>query len=183
MRVERSGTALLLVDLQERLSAAMPAEAMAAVARNARILAEAAGILGLPVIATEQYPKGLGPTISQVRDALPATAAVLPKMHFSCCGDADVLAAIDKTGKDTFILAGIEAHVCVYQTARDLAGRGRRVFVATDAVLSRTPANLSTGLRLMERAGAVLSSTEAVLFDLLGRAGSPEFKAISMLVK
>ena len=113
----------------------------------------------------------------------PDLAAVVAKTHFSCCGADEVSAAMDATGRDTFVVAGVEAHVCVYQTARDLAERGRRVVVATDAVLSRTPANLETGLRLMERTGALLSSTEAVLFDLLGQAGTPEFKAISALVK
>ncbi|MBM4395037.1 MAG: hydrolase [Deltaproteobacteria bacterium] len=183
VRLERSRAALLVVDVQERLAAVMPQDALAAMVRNVRVLVEGAKVLGLPIVVTEQYPKGLGPTLADLRVALPGTAPVLPKTSFSCCGAGDVMAALDATGRDQWVVAGIEAHVCVFQTARDLAERGRAVHVAADAVLSRTPANLDAGLRLMERSGAILTSTEAVLFDLLGQAGSPEFKTISGLVK
>ena len=178
-----SRTGLLVVDVQERLAAAMPADSLAAVVKNMRILIQGARVLGLPVVVSEQYTKGLGPTLSELREVLPEGAPVIEKLHFSCWGSPELASTIKGLGRDQWIVVGIETHVCVFQTVRDMVDHGLVVHVPVDAVLSRTRQNVDAGLRLMERAGAVLSSTEAVLFDMLELAGTPEFKAISKLVK
>jgi nicotinamidase-related amidase len=118
-----------------------------------------------------------------VREVRPDGLQATEKTAFSCCGDDAVSAALKATGRDQWVVCGMEAHVCVFQTVRDLRARGWTVQVPRDAVLSRAADDLATGLALAERAGAVVTSIEAVLFDLLRRAGSPEFKAISALVK
>lgn len=178
------GTALLLViDVQERLAAAMPQDAMARVARATQTLVRGAGVLGVPVILTEQYPKGLGRTLASVGEALPGSARVFEKTSFSCWDSPEVHRAIHGAHRNQVIVCGMETHVCVYQTVRDLALEGFETLVAVDAVLSRTDENKAIGLGMMAGAGAVLGSVEAVLFDLLGQAGTPEFKAISQLVK
>ncbi len=183
LSLDRRNTVLLLVDVQERLFAAMPAQARTAVERNARILIEGAKVLGLPVFLSEQYPRGLGPTLPALVAALPEGVRPFEKLAFSCAEVPSFIEALAATGRRQVVLCGMETHVCVFQTARDLARGGADVHVASDAVCSRSVENREVGLGLLARAGATLSSTEAVLFDLLGRAGSPEFKAISALVK
>jgi nicotinamidase-related amidase len=183
LRLRRDDAAVLVIDVQERLVAAMGGERGERVVRATRTLVEGARVLGLPVIATEQYPRGLGPTVEAVRAALSPDGPPIEKTAFSCLVEDAVRAAIDATGRRQWIVAGMEAHVCVFQTVRDLAAEGRDVFVAADAVLSRTDANVRVGLGLARAAGAVETCVEAVLFDLLGRAGGPEFKAVSALVK
>ena len=178
---ERS--ALLVIDVQERLAAAMPPEECAQVIRNTLILVEAAKEFGLPLAASEQYPKGLGPTVAEIRAALPAEAAPRPKLAFSCCGEAvfnDLWQAW--TGRDVLI-AGIEAHVCVLQTALDLLAQGRRVYLAADAVCSRARHNKQLALDLLRQAGVVIGSTEMFVFAMQRAAGSERFKRISKLVK
>jgi nicotinamidase-related amidase len=172
---------LLVVDVQEKLAKAMPPESMAQVERNTAVLVRAAVRLGLPVVASEQYPKGLGPTVEALRALLPEPP--LHKMEFSCGNSRDIARRIFQTGRRQVIVAGMEAHVCVFQTVRDLQLGGYRSFVAQDAVCSRTSANREVGISLMEKAGATMTSTEAVLFDLLGVAGTPEFKELSPLIK
>lgn len=183
--LEREHTLLLVVDIQERLAAAMNPAGLERLLHNTDILLSGALRLGLPVLATEQYPKGLGPTVPALRERLQAAeVALIEKLTFSCLGAPEVEARLDALEEhDTVILVGVEAHVCVYQTALELLARGLRVHVPADAVLSRTESNLATGLRLCERAGAVVTSTETVLFQLLGRAGTDEFKELSKLVK
>jgi nicotinamidase-related amidase len=176
-------TLLLVVDLQERLAAAMDLQRMERVTRNVVMLLEGARVLGLPVVVTEQYRKGIGPTVADVAAALPPGTPVHEKLTFSVLGEAGARAAVEATGRDQVILVGMETHVCVFQTARDLRQSGRHVLVPEDAVISRTLDNTRIGLRLMEGAGAVATSTEAVLFDLLRVAGTPAFKAISPLFR
>lgn len=183
LKLRREDAAVLVIDVQERLVAAMGPERGDGVVRATRMLVEGARVLGLPVIATEQYPRGLGPTVDAVRSALPPDCPPIEKTSFSCLASDEVRAAIDATGRRQWIVAGMEAHVCVYQTVRDLAAAGNDVFVASDAVLSRTDANVQVGLGLAREACAVATCVEAVLFDLLGHAAGPEFKAISALVK
>ncbi len=180
LKLERDRAVVLVVDVQERLLAAMPEGARAPLLRATQALVEGAKQLKVPVLATEQYPKGLGPTVPALRDALPG--APHEKLDFSCAAVPAVKDALG-SGPRQVVLCGMETHVCVFQTARDLAALGHQVFVAEDAVASRTEANRRVGLSLMERGGAIVTSTEAVLFDLLGRAGTPEFKAVSALVK
>ncbi|MGZ6123447.1 MAG: isochorismatase family protein [Myxococcales bacterium] len=181
LALDRANALLLVVDVQERLCTAMPQGPLAELEKNARVLIRAARRLDIPVVATEQYPKGLGPTLASLRELLPS--APLTKMEFSCGAAKEIARHILGTGRKQVIVAGMEAHVCVFQTVRDLLRGGFSVFIAQDAILSRTEANRSVGLRLCEKAGAVLSSTETILFDLLGVAGTPEFKELTALIK
>jgi nicotinamidase-related amidase len=183
--LSRTRAALLVVDIQERLAPAMPPDVLPAIVRNSRILIEAARRLGLPIVVSQQYPKGLGPTIPPIEEAL----AGAPQLHrfdkvvFSAAAAPELAALAPKLGRDQWIVCGMEAHVCVYQSARDLAARGYAVHVARDAVASRTKANWKVGLKLCERAGVVVSSTEVCVFDLLERAGTDDFKALSQAIK
>jgi nicotinamidase-related amidase len=185
--LSRTRAALLVVDIQDRLVPAMPEPVRDQVLRNTAILIEAAHRLGLPIVVSQQYPKGLGPTVAAIEHALAQDAtAVLhrfDKVEFSAAACAEFAALAPKLGRDQWIVVGMEAHVCVYQTARGLVERGYAVHVAADAVCSRTKANWKIGLGLAERAGAIVSSTEVCVFDLLGRAGSDEFKALSRAIK
>ncbi len=181
LSLERERALLLVIDVQEKLAAAMPPEARAQMEKNAAVLIRAARRLLLPVIATEQYPKGLGRTVPALRELLPADP--LEKLEFSCGANKEVAEQILATGRRQAVVVGMEAHVCVFQTVRDLVRGGFAVFVAQDAVLSRTEANRAVGLQLCEKAGATLTSTETVLFDLLGAAGTPEFKELAPLIK
>ena len=172
---------LLVIDVQERLAAAMQPDARARLEKNAAVLIKAAQRLGLPVVATEQYPKGLGHTVAPLRELLGEDP--LHKLEFSCGASKPIARRIVTTGRRQVIVAGMEAHVCVFQTVRDLLRGEFAVFVAQDAVLSRSEANRQVGLQLCEKAGATLTSTETVLFDLLGEAGTPEFKELAPLIK
>ncbi|WP_428263019.1 isochorismatase family protein [Haliangium sp.] len=177
---------LLIVDIQERLAAAMPTEPLAQLTRNAVLLVQAARHLGVPVVVSQQYPKGLGSTLDAVEAALADQVAHrFDKTVFSACAApefATIRTALGR-GRDQWIVCGMETHVCVLQTVRDLVEIGQTVQVPRDAVSSRVKSNWRIGLSLCERAGAVVSSTEAVVFDLLGRAGTDAFKALSKLIK
>ncbi len=184
--LSRSRAALLVVDIQERLVPAMPEEVAARVIRSSTILIEAAARLGLPVVVSQQYPRGLGATVKPIEDALAQAKPALhrfDKLEFSAAAAPEFAAIAQSLRRDQWIVCGMEAHVCVYQTARDLAARGWAVHVASDAICSRTKANWRVGLQLLERAGAIPTSTEVCVFDLLGRAGSDEFKALSKAIK
>jgi len=183
IEVHRERTALVIIDVQERLCAVMDPQRLAGLRRNTVILVEAAKVLGIPVLVTEQYPKGIGPTLPDLVAAFPEGQTVHEKVCFSCA-DADAfMEELRQTGRDQLLLTGMETHVCVFQTARDLARLGFMPFVVEDAVISRTVENEAIGLRLMAQAGATRTGTETALFDLLGRAGTPEFKAIAPLIK
>jgi nicotinamidase-related amidase len=176
--------ALLVIDIQERLAAAMPPEAIEPLIRNTRIAIAAARRLGLPVVLSEQYPKGLGRTVGAVADELAdLTLHRFEKLAFSACATDDFARLYPALGRDQWIVVGMETHVCVWQTVRDLRGRGAAVHVLADAVCSRAKGNWRIGLDLARAAGAVVSSTETAVFDLLGRAGTDDFKHLSRLVK
>jgi nicotinamidase-related amidase len=183
MDIDCSETALVIIDIQERLAAVMPAEVLAAVRKNVEILISAAQALGVPVVVSEQYPKGLGPTLAPLAQLLPEGTPVCEKLEFSAMGAEGFVDVLHTRGAKHIILTGMEAHVCVLQTVIDLTEAGYHVWVLRDAVCSRTKLNWRTGLELAERAGAVVASTETVLLLLLGRAGTPEFKKISRLIK
>lgn len=174
---------LLCVDVQERLCAAMPKDALAQLVQNATRLLKGAQILGIPVVVSEQYRRGLGGTIPELASLIPAGSSNLEKLEFSAWAAPALAAAIAETGRSQIIVIGMETHICVYQTVRDLAHVGYKVHIPHDAVCSRHPENARVGLVLAERAGGVVTSTETVLFDWLHRAGSAEFKAISALVR
>jgi nicotinamidase-related amidase len=181
--LERDRTVLLVVDVQERLGAAMDPAKLERMVKNTRLLIESAKVLGIPVFATEQYPKGLGPTVSALRDVLPADVAPIDKLAFSCGAVKEVARRLFQSGRRQVVIAGMETHICVFQTVRDLAAGGYQPFVARDAVLSRTAENHETGLQLMRESGATITSTETVVYDLLGAAGTPEFKQIAPMMK
>ena len=171
---------LVLVDIQERLAAVMNQRQK--VVDNCRRLIALCRMKNLPVILNEQYPRGLGPTISEIKEAL-ETYDPLEKMTFSCCGGDRFSSRLAAVNRREIILCGMETHVCVLQTCLDLLEEGYAVHAVSDAVCSRTKDNSDTALELMRDAGAVITCTETVLFQLLERAGTDDFKAISKLVK
>ncbi len=184
-RARAADTALVVVDVQERLAEAMPRGPFDELVRNLARLIAFADLLKLPVAASEQYPTGLGRTVPALKEALgrcsPPTL-YLEKTAFSVA-EEPLFQTFLGGGRRTLVVTGLEAHVCVFQSVRDLCERGFSVHVPVDAVLSRTERNAEVGLRLCERAGAVLTSTEAVLFDLCERAGTERFRTLSRLVK
>lgn len=179
--LERESTGLIVVDVQEAFRPAI--DGFDDMAKACGLLAEGFGILGRPVLATEQYPERLGDTVPEIADRLPHGVEPIPKLRFSACGVDAFDAALGTAGCRTWVVVGIETHVCVNQTAHDLLQRGHRVQVAADAVSSRTAANRRLGLEKMAAAGVVVTSAEMALFEMLEEAGSDEFKAISKLVK
>ena len=183
LRLVREQALILCVDVQERLSAALLPELGLRLRKNAAILLRGAAALGVPVLVSEQYKKGLGDTLPDLVAALPTGTPRLEKLEFSAWAAAPIAKAILDSGRSQMIVFGLETHICVFQTVRDLCHAGFTVHVPHDAVASRDPENMRLGLVLAERAGAVVTAVETVLFDLLHRAGSPEFKQISALVK
>jgi nicotinamidase-related amidase len=179
-QLERAETALLVIDIQERLAVAMADREQ--VVTNAGHLIAAAKLLGVPVVHTEQYPRGLGPTVPELRAAL-EPAAPVEKLTFDCCGEPTFAPALAAAGRPTVVVCGMETHVCVLQTVLGLLAQGLIVHVAADAVCSRSAENRRTALELMRDAGAVITCTETVLFQLLVRAGTPEFKAIQARIR
>jgi len=172
--LERERTAVVVVDVQEGFRSYETFDALAAACGR---LVEGARILGVPVIATAQYPKGLGPIVPEV--GLGDDEQPVEKTVFSAVR-AD---GFDLGGRDQAVVCGIEAHICVSQTVHDLLSLGVEVHVARDAVGSRKPADLEVGLSKMERAGALASSVETALFELCERAGTPEFKAVQQVIR
>ncbi|HLF58073.1 MAG TPA: hydrolase [Alphaproteobacteria bacterium] len=180
MLIERDRSCLLLIDVQERLLASM--DNAARLVSNCAVLLKAAARLGVPVLASEQYPKGLGPTVPELAALVPEGAPVT-KTEFSCAAAPGYLDRLRETGRDQLVLAGIEAHVCVLQTALQLRDLGYKMFVVADAVSSRKPESAALAVSRMRDAGVVPVTTEMVLFEWLGRAGTPEFKELSALIK
>jgi Isochorismatase family len=179
--LEREEAGLILVDVQEAFRPVI--DRFDEVIANCGLLAEGFGVLGRPVLVSEQYPKGLGHTVPELAERLPEGARVIEKVRFSACGVGGFEDAVAEAGARTWVVAGIETHVCVNQTAHDLLERGFGVQVAADAVSSRTPRNRDLGLAKMTAAGAGTTSAEMALFEMLERAGSDEFKQISRLVR
>lgn len=170
---------VVVIDLQERLMVAMKDRER--VTRNTNMLLTAAELFEMPVIVTEQYPKGLGSTVEELKTQL-KSPAMIEKTMFSACTQ-DFMKTVSASGRKTMLIAGSETHVCVYQTTRDLLEAGYNVHLVRDAVCSRFDENYENGLKLMEGCGAVITNTETVLFDLLKEADGPAFKTISGLVK
>lgn len=183
MRLDRNDAVLVVIDVQERL---MPViHERFEVEANVERLVRGAHVLGIPAIVTEQYVKGLGPTVEPLRRALEETNGYRPieKDCFSAHGCAAFAAQLAALDRRQVLLAGVEAHVCVYQTARDLLASGLKVWLIADAVSSRTARNRDLALQRLVSEGARLSSTEMALFELLVVSGTDEFRAISRLVK
>jgi nicotinamidase-related amidase len=179
-RIQRAQAGLVVVDMQEKFAPVI--HEWARLMQNSLRLIQGAAILRVPVFATEQYRKGLGATVPEIASAIPGFAP-MEKNAFSCCGAAGFIEALQAKGVKDVILCGIEAHVCVTQTCLGLLEAGFRPFVVADAISSRTPENHRWGVERMRDAGAVMVSTEMILFELLGRAGTDEFKQMLTLVK
>jgi nicotinamidase-related amidase len=175
-RLDPDRTTLIVVDVQEGFRKAIPD--FERVAKATATLIEGAEAIGIPIIVTEQYPRGLGETAPEVAEHLPEGVEPLEKVVFSAA-DAE---GFDLGGRDQALVCGIETHVCVNQTVLALLDSGTEVQVAEDAVGSRTDENKRVGLHKMERAGALLTSVETALFELLGRAGTDEFKTVQKLI-
>jgi len=173
---------LVVVDVQERLFNAMDADRRDDMVTNIKILGTTALRLGAPVVVTEQYPRGLGRTLPEIRALLDGVAP-LEKTAFSCCGADGFVDRLRQAGGDRVILTGVEAHVCVLLTALDLLAAGFHVSVVADAVCSRRAANMEIGLGQARQAGAVITATETVVFQMLGRADTDAFREVSKLLR
>jgi len=173
---------LIVIDVQERLCAAMDQNVLSQLTRNTGILLESAKELAVPVIFTEQYVKGLGSTLAELKQRVPAVSCY-EKMSFSCCGNEAFVKQLKDSGRTQIIISGMETHVCVLQTVFDLLDAGFEVHVVKDAVMSRSNDNKQTAMEAMVLAGAVPTSTESVVFQLLKVAGTESFKKLSKLVK
>jgi nicotinamidase-related amidase len=174
--LERERTVLVVVDVQEAFRKAV--EGFDEIARRTAILVQGAAVLGVPVVVTEQYPRGLGDTVPELLEHL-GEAPRLAKTVFS----AARAEGFDLHGREQALVCGVEAHVCVSQTVLDLLAGGTEVHVAADAAGSRRASDRALGLERMERAGATLSGTEMALFELVGRAGTDDFKAVQGLIR
>jgi nicotinamidase-related amidase len=178
--LELDNTVLLIIDVQGKLARVMDNEEM--LFENLQKLIKGAKILGIPILWTEQNPEGLGPTIPEVANLLSGIKPI-SKLSFSCCGNERFTEALRALNRKQVLLAGIEAHVCIYQTAVDLIDLGYEVQVVTDAISSRTKANKGIALEKMKKAGASLTSMETALFELLKVAEGPKFREILKIVK
>ncbi len=181
-RLDQSQTALLVIDVQERLFEVMPDDTRERSLSRLVALIAGAKALHLPVICTEQYPQGLGDTVPSVQAELEG-APRWPKTSFSCLGDQSIAQAVQETGRRQWLVAGMETHICVLQTVRDLREAGHQVHVIADACMSRNPLDYDIGVQRAGELGATLSSTETALFELLGSAGGDAFKTISRKIR
>jgi len=180
MRILRDHTVAMMVDIQERLLPHIDRHEL--LEKNCRILIQGLQHLNIPLLVTEQYPKGLGPTIASLQSLL-TTSLLVEKMTFSCCEVDAVTAQLRKWNRKNVIVFGIESHVCVLQTVLDLPGLGYQPVVIEDCISSRRASDKITALGRIEQSGAVISSYESILFELCRTAGTEEFKKISILVK
>jgi nicotinamidase-related amidase len=180
LKIHRAKAGLVVIDVQERLLPAIHEHER--VLQNTIRLIKGAGVLKVPVFMTEQYPKGLGRTAAEIRGAAEG-CAVVEKTRFSACGASAFQETLKEKHITDAVLCGIEAHVCVSQTCLDLLEHGHRVFVVADAISSRTEENRQVALLRMQEAGAIIVSTEMILFELLEEAGTDEFRHILALVK
>lgn len=178
--LERQHTTLLVIDIQERVNAVM--RYRETVESNVVKLIRGFQLLHVPILLSEQYPKGLGHTIAPIRQALQATLP-LQKMTFSCCGSDEFITGLQEKNIRQVVVVGIETHVCVLQTALDLLAHQYQVYVVRDAVSSRHDLDHQTALQRLQQAGAIITTAEAVLFELLTRADTAEFKEVSKLIK
>ncbi|HEY7405403.1 MAG TPA: hydrolase [Candidatus Angelobacter sp.] len=173
--------ALAVIDMQERLLP--PIFEKERLVRNVQLLVRLADILSLPVIVSTQYEKGLGRTIEEISVMLPEMKPV-DKMEFGCFGNSEYCSTVGKLeNRNTLLLCGMESHICVMQTGLGALNQGLNVHVAADAVSSRTEMNWKIGLNRMQAAGAVISSTEMMIYELLGKSGTPAFKEILKYLK
>jgi nicotinamidase-related amidase len=172
---------LVVIDVQERLVTAMPQDIYTRMRATTAMLVEAAQLFNIPVVTTEQYPKGIGHTVPELAAA--CRDGVIEKTSFGCCGETDFLAALRRLGRQQVIVTGMEAHVCVYQTVLGLLADGYQVHLVRDAICSRNKVDFRAGVSNAARAGALVVTAEMALFQLLKDARHEQFKAVSKLVK
>lgn len=180
-KLEREKALLLVVDVQQKLLPSMDPAIWERTKKRIDLLLEGAAELELPVLTTEQYPKGLGPTDPELAE--PARTRVIEKMAFGCCGEPRFLEHLRGQERPQIIVTGMEAHVCVYQTVLGLLAGGWQVHLVRDAIISRRKDDYRNSLELARDAGAVVTTAETALFQMLHTAEAPQFKAISRLIK
>ena len=174
---------LLIIDMQQKLGAVMPEKVLARVVRNAGLLLSAAGLLNVPTVFSEQYPKGLGPTDPRLRSLLPKNAIRLEKTCFSCV-DADGFRQVGSNpSRPQVVIAGMECHICVLQTALDMLVNGMQPFVVEDAVCSRRLENYENALSRLRQAGVIVATAESIVFEWVRDASHEQFRTISALVR
>ncbi len=179
-RLEKDRVCLVVIDMQERFRTLI--QGMPDVERGCNRLIRFFDKLALPILVTEHYPRRLGETMGELREALPGFQP-LEKITFSCDADAGFAAALAGTGRDQVVLCGIETHVCVYQTARDLLARGVQVAVAADAASSQTARDRDVALQRMRDLGAQIMTVEMILFEILREARTPDFKLVADILR
>lgn len=178
--IDRKKLALVIIDIQDKLYPSIHDKEN--MKENVIKLIEFSKIMNIPIILSEQYPRGLGKTIQEIKDALPGYEPH-EKNTFSCCGEGGFEARLLELGIEAIAVTGIECHVCVFQTTRDALARGYNVHLISDSISSRTPENKKVGLDRMGELGAIISSTEMFMFEVMERAGTPEFKQVMPLLK
>jgi nicotinamidase-related amidase len=182
-KMEAANSVFLLIDFQSNLAVAMKKDVYANCENNVNLIVSSCETMKVPVIVTEQYSKGLGDTVEPVKARLKEQYKPIDKLSFSCCSDPVFQNTFPGLKKKYVIVAGIESHVCVLQSVVDLVAQGYYVHVISDAVCSRFKIDWKNALKYMRDAGAVITTTEIAVFQLLQRAGTPEFKVISTLFK
>ena len=180
-KLDAEKAVLVVIDVQERLVPAMPEDVYLRLRNTVAMLVEVAGLLGLPVVTTEQYPKGIGHTVPELAAACNET--VIEKVSFGCCGEATFLEALKNTGRTQVLITGMEAHVCVYQTVLGLLEDGYYVHLIRDAICSRNKMDYLAGVANAGQAGAVVTTAETVMFQMLQESTHEQFRAVSKLVK
>jgi len=179
--IKPENSMLVIIDVQEKLVKAMKEEIVEKTLKNITILIELCKLYHIPIVFTEQYPKGLGKTLDRIKTLINEEA--IEKISFSSVGEEKFVNKIKEIGREKIILTGMETHVCVFQTAVDLLVRDYQVFVPYDAVCSRRKQDWQSGIELMKQAGAVISCTETLVFQILKKAGTTEFKKILEFIK
>jgi nicotinamidase-related amidase len=180
-KLDAKKAVLVVIDIQERLVPAMPQDVYLRLRETVAMLVNGAGLFGIPVLTTEQYPKGIGHTVSELAEA--CSANVIEKVSFGCCGEPDFRTALKKIGRSQVIVTGMEAHVCVYQTVLGLLEDGYNVHLVRDAICSRNKTDYLTAVANAIQAGAVVTTAETALFQMLQESTHAHFKAVSKLIK
>lgn len=179
---DRNNSVLVIIDIQQKLAAAMPEKIMEKVTTDAQLLIKTAALLNIPIIVSEQYPKGLGSTLDELSTNLPPTAQVIDKTCFSCASNQNFKAALKALNKNQVILAGMETHICVAQTAIELLALDYQVYIAADAVCSRKISHHQNAIQRMQNAGCITTNSESIYFEWLRDANHAKFKTISKLI-
>ncbi len=182
LRLTASSVGVLVIDIQDRLIGSMPPDNAERNIQNVEKLLRGARALGLPILISEQYPRGLGPTLPGVLEAA-GEVSPMEKTTFSCWQDEGIRSAVEASGRTQWLVVGMETHICVYLTARDLVDAGLEVCVISDGCLSRNKEHFQSGMDLCSQAGAWASNVETALFELIGGKEHPSFKEISRLIR